>query len=212
VLLSREGVVVAHTVDGSAPDQVLIREEDRYLYPAQWLADGRVVYLSRSSSGTPPGVEIKLLEPGGRANRVLVPLGMGTNPDVSPDGRWLVYHSTQAGQTTNVVVQPFPGPGPRTQLSGGGGHDPAWSPDSKTVYYLNAGAVFAVDMVGSPLKASAPRELFRRQEEGCGPTRCYDISADGSRFLFREMGVLGRQIANRMDLVLNWTSTLPTGR
>ena len=40
------GSRVAHALDGSTPDQVLLREADRYLLPQEWLADGRVVYLS----------------------------------------------------------------------------------------------------------------------------------------------------------------------
>jgi hypothetical protein len=218
LLLGRNDTLIAHALDGSVPDQELVRETDRLLDPALWLADGRIVYLS-STRNSKAGREIKLLEPGGGAGRVLVPPGTGMDPDVSPDGRWLAYStSTLTGQQANVVVQAFPGPGPRTQVSVGGGSDPAWSADGRTVYYLRTDdrstIVFAVDITAAgALKAGTPRELFRRpDDQGCGLIRCYDIATDGPRFLFRDRGAASRPSVTRMDLVLNWTSTLPKAR
>jgi Tol biopolymer transport system component len=218
LLFGRNDTLIAHALDGSVRDQELVRETDRILDPAIWLADGRIVYLSSTYNSTTRR-EIKMLEPGGSAGRVVVPLGIASDPDVSPDGRWLAYHtSTSTGQQANVVVQAFPGPGPRTQVSAGGGSDPAWSADGRTVYYLKTDtrstAVFAVDIAAAgALTAGPPRELFRRaDDQGCNPTRCYDISTDGPRFLFRDRGAVSRPSVTRMDLVLNWTATLPKGR
>jgi hypothetical protein len=217
VLLGRNDTLIAHALDGSVPDQEIVRESGRWLDPGVWLADGRIVYLS--SPPNSPGSEIKLLEPRGSAGRVVVPLGMGTDPDVSPDGRWLAYTSSSTGQPDSVVVQAFPGPGPRTQASAGGGTDPAWSADGRTVYYLQPGtestAVIAVDIAtAGALTAGTPRELFHRPayEKGCDITRCYDISANGPQFLFNTDRSAVRPSVTRMDLVLNWTATLPSGR
>jgi hypothetical protein len=74
--------------------------------------------------------------------------------------------------------------------------------------------VFAVDLASSssglPLK---PRKLFRYDDfEGCTPLRCYDMSANGERFLMRDTSVARREPVTRMDLVVNWTATLPRGR
>jgi len=64
----------------------------------------------------------------------------------------------------------------------------------------------------SMLAAGAPRELFRHPErQGCTPARCFDVSADGQRFLFREKAEK-RESVTRMDLILNWAATLPTGQ
>ena len=61
----------------------------------------------------------------------------------------------------------------------------------------------------APGTVGTPRELFRRSDgQGCARSRCYDISADG-RFLFRDRTATKRETATRMDLVLNWTATLP---
>jgi hypothetical protein len=203
-----------HTIDGSESDRVLVREPNRILQAGEWLADGRIVYLSGAGDDSPTAPEIKLLDIGATTGHSMV---TGTAPAVSPNGRWLAYTTTQTGQS-NVVVQAFPGPGPRTQISAGGGRDPAWSADGRTLYYLKAlpdaqgTAIFAVDLaLTAALSAGAPHELFRHGGQTCASVRCFDISADG-RFLFRDRGDAKRASVTRMDLVLNWTTTISKGR
>jgi len=217
LLLGQNETLIAHALDGSVPDQALVQERGRALVPGNWLADGRIVYQSSPDLNL-VNYEIKLLEPGGHTGRIIVPLGIGKAPDVSPDGHWLAYDSAQTG-AREVIVQAFPGPGSRTQVSAGGGSDPAWSADGRTLYYLRraepaGSAVIAVDVAASSVfTAGKPRELFRRPEsQSCGTTRCYDISADGQRFLFRDRTAMPRTAVTRMDLVLNWTATLSNGR
>jgi hypothetical protein len=69
-----------------------------------------------------------------------------------------------------VVVQAFPGPGSQAQVSAGGGYNPVWSADSRTLYYLrrtetSGSVVVAVDIAASSgLTPGKARELFRRPE------------------------------------------------
>jgi dipeptidyl aminopeptidase/acylaminoacyl peptidase len=210
LLLGRNDTLIAHALDGAEPDRELVRELDHPVEPAEWLADGRIIYLKYVLESQ--SYEIKLLEPGGKVGRVIVPLGVGTDPAVSPNGRWLAYDSTTPGKPTTVVVQAFPGPGPRIQVSAGGGSNPAWSADSRTVYYLAnkaGGGVVAVDIGASgSLTAGTPRELFQGGGTGgCKPIRCYDIGV-GPRFLFNGPSEAGHRSVARMDLVLNWVATL----
>jgi serine/threonine protein kinase/Tol biopolymer transport system component len=215
------GTLVAITIDRSQPKQVMVREEGRRLEARAWLADGSVLY---ESSPDPTQSEIKVLETGASSGRVIVPLGEGADSAVSPDGRWLAYiigrqlaRDPGALVATNVVVEAFPGRGRRTQVSAGGGRNPTWSADGRTLYYLSptqagqtGSVVFAADInvVADVIRVGSPRELLRRQDgQGC-VNRCYDISPDG-RFLFRDRAAAKRESVTRMDLVLNWTSTLP---
>jgi len=82
LLFGGPGKLIAHTLDESAPDQVLLQEADRYLLPTDWLPDGRIVYLSTADQ---VNFDIKFLEPGGSIGRVVV--GAGSEAVVSPDGR-----------------------------------------------------------------------------------------------------------------------------
>lgn len=45
--------------------------------------------------------------------------------DVSPDGRWIAYHSDESGQL-QVYVQSYPGPSHRYQVFANGGNSPVW--------------------------------------------------------------------------------------
>src|SRR5262249_33976650 len=49
-----------------------------------------------------------------------------TNPQVSPDGHWLAYHSNESGRS-EVYVQPFPAGGAKVQISTQGGAQPKWA-------------------------------------------------------------------------------------
>jgi len=133
-------------------------------------------------------------------------------PEVSPDGRWLAFNATALSHDAHpdVFVQAFPGPGKRMQVSQWG-TNPAWSPDGKTLYYLSGSGLSAVDVhrAGDTITASAPRLLFPGAAS-CRPVRCFDLSPDGSRFLIRPRGAATvPRSATRMDILINWTSTLP---
>jgi Tol biopolymer transport system component len=213
IVTNRQSALVVHTMDGSAPDQEVLREADKILLPAQWLADGRIVYLTTTDFAR---FEIKVLEPGSRTGRLVLSEGTGSEPDVSPDGRWIAYTSPQNGDGV-ILVQAFPGPGSRIQVSAGSGQNAMWSADGRSLYYIgratpgaSATLFMTVDMRPGPtIDAGAPRELFRRPEsQRCGILRCYDLRRDGT-VLFRDRGSAVRESVSRMDLVLNWTATLP---
>ncbi|HEX5473514.1 MAG TPA: protein kinase [Vicinamibacterales bacterium] len=211
LLIRRQDRIVMHTIDGSVPDRVVVEESGRITMPESWLPDGRILYQSVDGAGRP---EIKLWTPGTRSARTVVPLDVGTAPMASPDGRWVAYDTNS--DSPEVVVQALPGPAPHLQISAGGGYDPLWSPDGRTLYYIRrytnprSQAIMAVDLATSPtLHAGKARELFRRPDSQiCLEERCYDISRDGTRFLLHEPAPGSHVSVTRMTLVLNWTATL----
>ena len=61
-----------------------------------------------------------------------------SNPEVSPDGRWLAYESNESG-ASEIFVRPFPAlDSGRWQVSTGGGTRPLWSRDGRELFYLDA--------------------------------------------------------------------------
>jgi hypothetical protein len=187
---------------------------DRSLQPVAWLADGRIVYLS---SPDLTSSEIKFLEPGERTGRTVVSLGFAVDGAVSHDGRWLAYTSREPSQRPHdeIIVQPFPGPGERTQVATAA-QNPAWSADGRTLYYLSVpgtSSMFAVDVAtAGRLTVGPPHEVLTIPAgipgQGCVPARCFDVAADGQRFLIRDLGAGKRESASRIDLIVNWTATL----
>ena len=119
----------------------------------------------------------------------------------SPDGRWIAYVSNESGNE-EVYVQPFPGPGPKLQISKDGGFDPVWRRSGGELYYRSDDKMMAVSIdTSSGVRASAPKVLWAapaaswsgagRYSEGSGSS-CgmpgatasnYDVTADGQRFL-----------------------------
>jgi eukaryotic-like serine/threonine-protein kinase len=213
LLVSRGDVLVAHTLDGSVPDRAIVRETTRLLYPYAWLATGRIVYLSAVDNARG---ELKVLEPGAADGRILVPLGVATDAAVSHDERWLAYTAREKLPRT-VVVQAFPGPGSRAQVSAGAGVNPAWSPDDRTLYYLHptgdgtGPTLVAVDVTaGNPLQLGKPRQLFAEPRVPSGwPLRSYDLTPDGRRFLFSGRTSTPQRSVTRFDLIQDWVATLP---
>ena len=99
----------------------------------------------------------------------------------APDGRWIAYSSTDAGQR-NVYVQPFPGTGGKHQISRDGGSQPVWRADGKELFYLGVdGTLMAVpiDATGQ-FAAGVPEALFRTAAQVFNSSRGqYAVTKDG---------------------------------
>jgi serine/threonine protein kinase/Tol biopolymer transport system component len=119
---------------------------------------------------------------------------------VSPDGRWIAYVSDETGRR-EVYVQSFPEPAGARLVSTGGGINPRWSRDGRTLFYQSQGAMMSLGIdPGPPLVVAQPERLFELESLGA-----YDVAADG-RFLFVD---LPSDIAPReIDIVQNWFEEL----
>ena len=133
----------------------------------------------------------------------------------SPDGRWIAYSSNESGKE-EIYVQAFPGPGPKLQISSGGGFDPMWRRSGGELYYRNQNVMMVASVTTSPeLKASAPKLLWKGEYSSGAASSCgmpgvssanYDVTSDGQRFLMvrdDDSGVVGTKIV----VVLNWSGT-----
>jgi eukaryotic-like serine/threonine-protein kinase len=100
---------------------------------------------------------------------------------LSPDGRWVAYHSAESGHN-EVYVQSYPDPRTRLQVSSGGGQFPRWRADGRELYFAAPGGnrVLAapVHPAGDSLQVGAARQLF--EIEGAA---AYDAAREGQRFL-----------------------------
>jgi Tol biopolymer transport system component len=99
---------------------------------------------------------------------------------LSPDGRVIAFDSNETGRR-EIFVQPFPGPGPRVQISSAGGSLPRWRRDGKELYYIGPDAMLMstpVDLTRNPLTTGSAQALFRVPLNDW-----YEPSGDGQRFL-----------------------------
>jgi Tol biopolymer transport system component/tRNA A-37 threonylcarbamoyl transferase component Bud32 len=128
---------------------------------------------------------------------------------ISPNGRWIAFRSTEAGRP-EVFVEGFdPDPSkPRGkwQISVAGGELPRWRSDGKELFYHFGDTYYAVDVKtdGSSFSAGIPKPLFQiptvnSSASGGSP---FVVTRDGQRFL-----VLAavQQTANpTLDVLANW--------
>jgi hypothetical protein len=123
-------------------------------------------------------------------------------PALSPDGHWIADVSSETGQSNEVYVRPYPGPGQAVRISDGGGGEPAWSPDGHRVYYRTRGAFMAADITTPALAVTSRRRLFKDAFDGGMPHRNYDVAPDGSGFLMITGG------SSEAVVLLHWLDEL----
>ena len=130
----------------------------------------------------------------------------------SPDGRFVAHIDGVSG-LGELVIRPFPGPGPLTPVSVGGAREAVWARNGELFYRrLEDDMLMAVRVTTAPaLSVRTPVELFRGSGNPGGPTKAtYDAAADGTRFIMSSARVLdgGSSRHSAVSVVLNWTEQL----
>jgi hypothetical protein len=201
--------------DGSGSDtEVLADARDKY--PMSWSADGRYLLFVVN----PPG-EVWALSLTG--DRQVFPVVRGSfmtlAAQLSPDGRWIAYSSTESGRP-EIYVTEFPMPRTKTVVSTSEGDHPRWRGDGKEVFFRSRGTLMAASasVRSGRLVFDQPRPLFDIRQaiairEGGSSRYFYDVAADGQRFLFgiRMTGAEGAdrgESAGSISLLVNWPASL----
>jgi Tol biopolymer transport system component len=179
-----------------------------------WSADGR--FLLYRNFNLDSGYDIWALPLDGNGKKTGEPLSIVRTPSderdgqFSPDGNWIAYQSNDTG-AYEIYVQPFPGPGPRYQVSKGGGSQARWNRNAKELFYVAPDSRLMsvstrLDSGGQHVEAGTPVPLFlttMRGPEVQSPNRQqYAVSSDGLRFLMRADPVAPNTVP--LTLILNW--------
>ena len=195
--------------DGSTPLERLTTS-DCHQVPGSFTPDGATLAFVDVCPDT--GGHISLLNMKTRqVSPFLNTTAIESYPEVSPDGRWIAYSSTESGRW-EVYVRPFPGPGGKWQISSDGGIMPLWSRDGKELFYTSTNEqdylVVEVRMDGS-FFAGKPRLLFTSRQFAVGaPSHTWDVSPDGQHFLMTRFGDRTPNPVTEMILVQNWFEEL----
>ncbi len=127
---------------------------------------------------------------------------------VSPDERWVAYHSDATGRP-EIYVRDMTGNGGHWQVSSTGGEEPHWSKDGRELYFRagNRMMVTSIDR-GAAFHAGTPRLLF----EGVynlrsDSLRSYDVDPVTGRFLMVRPLEEG-QPAPSIRMTLHWFDDL----
>jgi Tol biopolymer transport system component/tRNA A-37 threonylcarbamoyl transferase component Bud32 len=183
--------------------------------PVSFSPDGRFLSFDEKNSDTQDDARVWSLK-----TSTAVAVAASRFPEgsakFSPDGQWIAYSSAESGKA-EVYVQPFPGPGPKIQVSNGGGFDPVWRRSGGELYYRNTDKMMVVAFsTAGGFRASAPRMLWQGNYSNGSGSSCgmpgvsssnYDVSADGQRFLMVRDDDQA-DVAKSIVVVLNWAEEL----
>ncbi len=184
--------------------------------PASWSPDTRVVAFTQVGQDTGPDAFVLDMS-GDRKPRPIAQSKFSEgSPRFSSDGKWIAYTSNEAGRN-EIYAQPYPGPGPKIQISNEGGSDVVWNPRGGELFYRNGDKMMIVEVSTSPtLTVSKPRVLWEGHyshgtSSSCGapgPTSSnYDVTPDGQRFIMiRDEDQ--DAVPTTVNVVLGWATEL----
>jgi serine/threonine-protein kinase len=189
------------------------------MWPAGWGDDGRELVYLTDGKGTGRDIWAMPIAHPDRARPLVVAKGEDLGPAVSPDGRWLAYTSNVSG-TQKVYVRAYRGE-ESTPVTSGGYRAPAWSHDSRTLFFANVASASGVTLCSVSVSAGAGRKPILGPVEtvfqevgsaskfvGTPLTRGYDVSADGRFLMVVKRESRSDPTASRMEVVENWFEEL----
>jgi Tol biopolymer transport system component len=186
----RTGIFWAPADGSGQPERLLAT--DGPTTPTSFARDSSVLLFYQGRSH-PIGIWVLPLPGAGgaeqKAHLLFQPLPSVNNirPQLSPDGKWVAYDSTESG-VPQIYVRPYPGPGEKIPISTEGGHSARWSRDGRELFYRNGDRLIAVDVMTAPdFRVGTPKTLFDWPQDATStsmqPGTGYDVSLDGKRFL-----------------------------
>ena len=144
----RRGVreIYQKPADGSGDDELLVASKDFPLHIEDWSADGRFLVLNSPRPRTKLDLFLVPLEPPGERKPIpfLATEALEHRGHISPNGRWIVYCSSESQQRPEIYVRDLtpqgqPGPG-KWQISNAGGWVTRWRRDGKEILYATNAA------------------------------------------------------------------------
>ena len=190
-----------------------------FQYPSSWSPDGRILAFMQFPPKTGACCEIGTLPVSstGQPGEAKVLFGQGgvsgdAFPEISPDGHWMAFESSESG-TPQIYVVPFSGSGGKWQVSVTVGVFPRWSKTAHELFFLggNNAATSAPTLVrvpytveGNLFQPGKPEVLFQGGFEMTFPYPSYDVAPDGKHFAMLVAAAGNSPAAATPTVVINW--------
>jgi DNA-binding winged helix-turn-helix (wHTH) protein/Tol biopolymer transport system component len=182
--------------DGTGSPELLMRGRPSVILE-DWSPDGRSLLFTEYTKRGDTDVWIYS---DGKAMPLLYSASNEADARFSLDGRFIAFEADDGG-ISHIYVQPFPGPGPRTAISGEEGGTPAWIKGG--VVFISAGRMMVADVQTHPgLRVGQTRPLNERHDV---QHRLMPLP-DGRRFLTLAPRAMEGPIELR--IILNWFQEL----
>jgi eukaryotic-like serine/threonine-protein kinase len=136
-----------------------------------------------------------------------------TLPQISPNGRYVLYQSTESGgYLPDIFAVSFPDGKRKTKISISGGTHPRWSPTGNEIFYVDHDDSLVAVSVTGDLQLGQPRRLFTSAEAGTdlsldALSYVYDVGPKAERFVVVQMPTGGK-----IAVVQNWPAGFPASK
>jgi len=196
---------VVRAVSGTEPAREYLAGDPTFKSLDSWTPDGKALVFSRQAPATKWDIYTLPLEGDGKPVPFLAGPANEQSGIVSPDGHWIAYTSDESGRI-ELYVQHYPTPGIRYQVTSGGGGQPGWSPDGKSLTFGMSSepltAMVAGVEPGPEFKLGPMRPLIRVPDTVQGG----DFAPDMKRALL--LVPTGKAPANTVSVVVDWVQAL----
>jgi Tol biopolymer transport system component len=175
-------------------------------WPVHWSKDGRFLLYYQSG---PTGSDLWALPMTGEDRKPIVVANTRFEErqgQFSPDSRWVAYETNESGRF-EIVVQPFPNPTSKVQVSTNGGVQPRWRADGKELFFIAPDQKLMaapVTISSSGFEPGKPVALFQTRVGGGAAAAYraqYTVSRD-ERFLINQ--AIEESNVTPITLILNW--------
>lgn len=185
-------VLVVKAASGLEREKVVLSTDiSQDILANSWTPDDQQIlctmFLANSSSDRATGLFLIPATGGGKPKLLLETRGSDRTGQISPDGKWVAYASTESGDW-DVYVATFPDAAGKWQVSRGGGTEPRWRGDNKELYYIAQSGMLMATPVSTDggFSTGTPVPLFPlrgRTHVSSTDFYTYDVTRDGQRFL-----------------------------
>jgi serine/threonine-protein kinase len=180
----RSTTVYRKPADGSREAEAVATPGGR-AYVAWLSKDGTAAVLDFVNAGPGMADVVRMdLRPHAQPTPIVVGAADSYGASVSPDGRWIAYHSDDTGRP-EIYVRDMTGTGGHWQVSNAGGEEPHWSKDGRELYYRTGHRMMAAPVErGAAFQSGTPRVLFEPVYNlRSDSLRTYDVDPASGRLL-----------------------------
>ena len=188
--------------DGSGSAEPLY-EAPGSQWPYGFTPDGKTMLFDELVGNAPIRIATVAVPGGKGAEPAMESEFRNRLPDLSPDGKWLAYTSTESGRT-EVYVRAFPGPGGKWAVSNSGGDQVLWNPNGRELFYRDGAKIIAVGVSTSPTFEVLKRTVLFDDRFAVAGTLNWDVYPDGNHFVM----VLPVDRDAKLVVTVNWLAEL----
>ena len=206
-VIDRPAIFIQRASGGD--ERRLIEPADRQrMDPVDWSPDGKSILVEHQ---TPTGLMDLVLV--GVADGTVTPVAATKAQEedgrFSPDGKFIVYASTESG-SMQIHVRGVDNAAVARRVTTSGGHSPVWSRDGGELFFVdheNWITSVPVQAAGSAITLGSATRLFKRGVVEL-PQSPFDVDAKGRFVMFQVDDPTATESQTIVNVLMNWTKLI----